>query len=213
MSETAPNPETNPEPKEIYLEIGPGLDPSALRGTNTYAGNKFYVGLDLASDESRQYTPDRTYGEEVKLQTPALQEEAKLQRPDENIFFVEGKGQALPLRDQSVQEIYAANVLTAPQDDDNRIKLLHEMGRVLKDDGELIIKVDWDTEAWDKNHVVDMLITSGFELDKIISFDEDPLEYQQIETQRGKSQLHNEPEGYFIFVRKQKEPNLIDSLH
>jgi hypothetical protein len=44
--------EREPQSKEVFLEIGPGLDPSALRGTDHYKDGRMYIGVDMGSDSA-----------------------------------------------------------------------------------------------------------------------------------------------------------------
>ncbi|HEY2004264.1 MAG TPA: methyltransferase domain-containing protein [Candidatus Saccharimonadia bacterium] len=185
--EPLPEPLAEPSPKSpeqlddkfVYLEYGPGLTPSAPREANPFTGNRHYIGIDIGSDSST--IDGRNYGEAASDALPVFQRrvnEAVQRRTvmefikrapkpgKENIQFMRGNARTLPLPDQSVDEIYMSNVLTAPQSPDEQLQLLAEAIRVLKPNGEIVVKCNWDRDLWPPETVEELLRSAGLRIDE-----------------------------------------------
>ncbi|AKB80726.1 hypothetical protein MSBR3_0148 [Methanosarcina barkeri 3] len=108
-------------------------------------------GYDLIEISNRAYKEAKLYGVDVKTN---LIEFAKMQteRDCRFTFDVYDVEDGLKFEDESIDVIVSCNVLECIK---NKSKLLHEIHRVLKPDGKIIMAhFDWDTQifnAFDKN--------------------------------------------------------------
>lgn len=220
-----PLPEPSPEPPEqlhddspeqfddkyVYLEYGPGLTPSAPREANPFTGNRYYLGVDIGSDSSS--IDGRNYGEAAADALPEFQRRVNKQKHrtvmqflkrapkphKENIQFMRGNARNLPLPEQSVDEIYMSNVLTAPQSHKEQLQLLAEAVRVLKPNGEIVVKCNWDRNLWPPETVEELLREAGLRIDERIDSTNTPKEwfaYSGAEIRYGNRDLKKG--GYFF---------------
>ena len=226
MPEAAPeSPEQSPESPErlddkfVYLEYGPGLTPSAPREANPFRDNRYYIGIDIGSDSST--IEGRNYGEAAAAALPEFQRRVnKVRRrtvmeflkrapkpQKENIQFMRGNARELPLPEQSVDEIYMSNVLTAPQSHEDQLQLLDEATRVLKPNGEIVIKCNWDRALWPPEAVEGLLIEAGLRIDERIDSMNTPeewLAYSAAEIRFGNRNLNKG--GYFFRASRPEAP-------
>lgn len=140
-----PNPWELNANSEVYLEIGYGTDPAALRGNRTFTDGRVYLGVDAADGD--YYTASGTgYGDEVLRATSAFRDWAAVERPGEDIRFAIGDASSLPLPDLSVHEVYAANFINAPIPSETKHAAVEDAKRSLKIGGLLVARVNWDHE-------------------------------------------------------------------
>jgi hypothetical protein len=186
--------EQHPTPREVFLEIGPGLTPAAITGSRTFEDGRMYVGID-SSEGDYMATAEGGYGRQVQNQLAVLATKMAVERPDEQIVFMEGNGKHLPLADHSVKEVYMANVLTAPQRPSYRRRLLSEASRVLQDDGSIVVKVSWDAWMWPKDEVTGWMNSVGLKVASVAAAGTE--EYAALEQTYGISQ-HQSSQSYYI---------------
>ena len=203
MEKPGQSPETAEinQPKEIFLEIGGGLDSAAINGNRSFEGNKIYIGVDAA--RGNYHTQDRQdYGEAVRAETADMHQQIQHEKPDENIHFIFAEGEHLPLPNDSVQEVYMANVVTAPLTHNARTDLLLDVNRVLLPDGKLVLKVNWDVWMWPKEEIKQIIEAAGFGQCEIIDSMTDEANFVQLETTYGASAGIDTPTGYFVTATK-----------
>jgi SAM-dependent methyltransferase len=244
MSEHAPSPEhpdshkfTSPIPdspdlresheatvggRDIFVEIGPGLTPSAPRpGSNPFTGNNYYVGVDAGRDSST--IEGHNYGEVAGAALPVLNRITKKQYPGQNVSFIAAEASDLPFADKSVKDVYMANVLTAPPkitDEqlnklteeqiqqihrEQQLQLLREIKRVLRPDGGLVVKCDWDMDLWPADTVKELLEEAGLRIDERIEAKPgNPYPLMVMNSRYGQRQLGIK--GYFFRASKPESP-------
>ena len=129
--------------KRVFLEIGYGLTPTVFNLDRNFTGDSYYIGIDAAEgDYSRRES--KTYGEAVLSELGGHLEKAAT-RPNENIYFLLGNASNLVFLDnESVAEVYMANVLHSPVPPPERREVLSEVKRVLRPGGKLASRTSWD---------------------------------------------------------------------
>ena len=106
---------------KVFVEVGTNQLPVTFMAKREFKDNELYVGID-------------TDAEMVRFARHATGE-------GQNATFIEARGEELPLKNESVGEIFFGNVFGAPRiPDHKKVKFLDEAERVLKPDGLLVIK-------------------------------------------------------------------------
>jgi len=177
----------------IYAEVGYGLDPSAILGNRSFR-NKRYIGVETAVG---QYGDTDSYPDAVRRKTAMLRSEIGRLRPDEHIEFCLTDGK-LPFDDDSVREVYAANVLNAPGDIEDKLDLLREIRRVLEPDGAVIARVNWEQDAWPSVKTSELLTDSGFVVWQCLDYR--ACAYSRLDEQYGLQQEVAAPPGYYVIA-------------
>lgn len=188
-------------PKEVFVEIGPGLAPAAVSGSRSFNDGRMYVGIDSAEGDYMS-TAEGDYGRQVQNQLATLATRMTVERPNEHITFLEGDGKQLPLPDGSAKEVYIANVLTAPQRLSYRRRLLSEASRILQDDGEAVVKVTWDAWMWPKDEVTGWIENAGLKVSLVA--EAGTKAYAELEDIYGVSQEQSS-ESYYIVAGKRED--------
>lgn len=190
--------ESHPKSEEVYVEVGPGLAPAVVTGSRTFEDGRMYIGVDSAEGDYMA-TAEGDYGQQVQRKLAALATKMASERPGERIAFIEGDGKQLPLADDSVKEVYMANILTAPQRPSDRRKLLSEAYRVLEDDGTAVVKVTWDAWMWPKDEVAKWVEKASLNVSMVAEAGTD--EYTALEKTYGASEGQGD-DGYYIVAGK-----------
>lgn len=138
-------------PKRVFVEIGPRAQPVTWMGRRHFGENDMYIGIDIDERELRD-APEVT--------DPA--------HTSENIHFLAGDARKLPLKENSVHEIYFGNVFgdSVHIRDSDREQFVTEAKRVLKTGGELIIKET--ASPISQSSIGDLLLRYGFAVEKVI---------------------------------------------
>lgn len=192
------SPELETKPR-IFLEIGPWLSPSALRGNRHFTGNDMYIALEKTITGKEQgldnyderagglyeaitHRPDEEYAVTDNTSTTARNQRlAEEQRPGENIEFIYGDMNNIPLQDQSVYEIFASNVMG--QSVSGFYGALDELSRVTEDGGHLVIKENTTPYPIELTIGEPGQLFGDFMIDKIVRGDEP--EYAQLNQRYG----------------------------
>lgn len=192
------SPELETKPR-IFLEIGPWLSPSALRGDRHFTGNDMYIALEKTITGKEQgldnydervggiyeaitHRPDEDYvaADDVST-TTRNQRLAQEQRPGENIEFIYGDMNNIPLQDESVHEIFAGNVLG--QSASGFYAALGELSRVAEDGAQLVIKENTTPHPIESTIGIQGQLFGDFMIDRIVRGDEP--EYAQLNQHYG----------------------------
>lgn len=181
----------------IHLEVGYGLDPTALLGKASYL-SKIGVQLDRAVGTYENSIGD--YPDAVRLQTQHFAEQALKEKPGENILFVIGDGGQLPLPDNSVRQVFLSNVLNAPLEDEVREATLQDAGRVLPHEGSLVVRVNWHEDEWPHDKMVRKLASAGFTVARSVFHTS--TEYHNLELQYGTPSEVPAPAGYYLIATR-----------
>lgn len=187
---------------ELFVEIGFGTNPAALAGSRTFNDDRAYFGIDAAKGKYDHVATGNEYGQEVARCMADLAMRASSERPNENIEFALGDGRNLPQDDNSVDELYMANVLTAPMAgaDRARRELLQEATRVLKDNGKLVVKVSWDAWLDTPEYISSKISRAGLTVTQVIEDTDE--KFKVLEDEYGKSEGIDKPTGYFVIAEK-----------
>jgi hypothetical protein len=94
-----------------FLEIGYGLDPAAVRGRRLFR-NRAYLGVDRAIGAYE--VGQSTYPDAVRGNAARFTESTDRNRNGAHIYFTLGGGDRLPVKNDSVDEVFMSNVLNAP---------------------------------------------------------------------------------------------------
>ncbi len=106
---------------KVFVEVGTNQLPVTFMAKREFKDNEMYVGID-------------TDAEMVRFARHATRE-------GQNATFIEARGEQLPLKNESVDEIFFGNVFGAPRiPEHKKAKFLDEAERVLKTGGSLVIK-------------------------------------------------------------------------
>lgn len=193
-------------PSEIYVEVGPGLDPSAVNGTRKFDGDKAYYGIDAGMGWYNA-KDGRLYGAAVQEELPRIQEQVQRDRPDEHIQFIHGEGHHLPFKDSSVHEVYMANAMAAISEDEI-VEIFREAARVLRPGGEFVVKVSRDSGLYNIDFTRPRLQWTGFEVNEVVTAKEQPERFAELEQLYGTSRDVELPQGYFCIATHRKEAEL-----
>ena len=185
--------------KPLYVEIGYGLDPAALRGNRQFT-TIAYLGIDQAVGDYEN--PHGAYVEAVRASSIRFNKKVASERPDENIQFSIGDAEHLGLPDGSVQELYMSNVINAPVDENTRHDILAEAHRVISRNGELVVRVNWHQDEWPESGMVTLLCAHGFAVVRSVTSTD--AEYNRLEDQYGRPNEVSAPPGYYIIAVPQK---------
>lgn len=178
-----------------FLEIGYGLDPSAIRGRRAFF-SKVGLGLDGTTGD---YTNDiGEYPEAVRMKTIEFRHNAAAERPGQHILFTIGDAGHLPFSTSSVREVFMSNVINADLDNDARANILAESRRVLEASGSLILRVNWHQDIWPHDKMVGLIKDSGFRVVRSVASSE--AECQSLEAQFGTPTEIKAPEGYYVIA-------------
>ena len=172
---------------ELFLEIGVGANdfvimPTPLVGVDSRPGEidfekeHFYLGVDMPLVPERSWRDihawfigsDFDYDQDAVQSIDSIVKEmndakdiVSSYRPNALAAFAIADCQALPLRSESVSEVYMSNVLGSQINDDAIEAMLLEVNRVLKSTGRLVIRENI-TPQWVPEDLDKMLIESGF---------------------------------------------------
>lgn len=119
------SPEREPQPRRVFIEIGPASQPVTWLGSREFGENETYVAIDANPDAIRE-----------------AKELTDLDQPDrEHVHFIRADAQELPLKDATADEVFLGNVLgdwkILPEAKD---KFIEEAKRILKENGTIVIK-------------------------------------------------------------------------
>lgn len=173
------------------LELGPGHNPMV---GGHYEGRRAYLGVEnFARPETASHT------------TPVFAE-ITAQRPDENAFHLNDTSQqpgeqlTETVRDHSADEIILSNVLGDPKTG-ARQALLTEVVRVLKPDGEVIIRETRTPKELVRYSPEQLFERTGLQVDRIVSQEAEPELFEQLEQQYHEPRLPAiQAEQYYVFV-------------
>jgi len=175
----------------VFVEIGYGLDPSVVLGNRTFR-NKQYIGVETAVG---QYGNTDSYPDAVRRKTARLRGEIGLIRPGEHIDFRLTDGR-LPVGNNSVREIYAANVLNAPGVIDDKLELLGEIRRILEPNGTVVLRVNWEQDTWPEAKTTELLRSNGFTVWQCLG--RHACAYARLDEQYGAQKEVAAPPGYYV---------------
>jgi hypothetical protein len=184
----------------VYVEIGYGVDPSALLGSRTFI-NKAHFAFDPARGD---YTTSHTsYPEAVRAESVAFAQRVNAERPGQHIVFAFGEGNRLPLGARTVREVFAANIVNTSAIS-NTIKraTLADIYRVLEPNGRLVLKVNWHQDEWPVDVMTQFLADNGFSVRKVIA--PDHKGYRLLESEYGTQQKVAAPEGYYLIAQRSR---------
>ena len=106
---------------KVFVEVGTNQLPVTFMAKREFKDNEMYVGID-------------TDAEMVRFARHATGK-------GQNTTFIEARGEQLPLKNESIDEILFGNVFGAPRiSEQKKVQFLDEAERVLKTDGLLVIK-------------------------------------------------------------------------
>ncbi|HTB48572.1 MAG TPA: methyltransferase domain-containing protein [Verrucomicrobiae bacterium] len=185
---------------EVYLEVGYGTDPSALRGNRSFTESKLYLGVDAAEGNYYSAVNGQEYGPAVRDAIRGFQDYVRAERPQEDIRFVIGDATCLPLANESVGECYMADVLNAPLLVDTKRTLIKEAERVLKPGAKLIVKISWDYFLFPPEEVERKLRETGLLVRNRINGG--GKEFQEMEAVFGTSTGLPAGVGYYVVAEK-----------
>jgi hypothetical protein len=93
-------------------------------------------------------------------------------------------------------------ITALPHNADTATEVLNEVHRTLRPNGRLTVKLDWDTDIWTPEDVINLLEKDDFEVMRVLSEKDDSLEYRQMEARLGKTHKSDTELGYFFEARK-----------
>jgi len=178
----------------LYVEIGFGLDPMALRGARTYQ-RKNCVEIDNATGS--YVNRFGNYADAVESQAVLFAQGAARERAGQHISFLLGDGGKLPLPDTSVHELFMSNVLNANIHDAGRHAILCEAQRVIKKNGTVVVRANWHTDEWPQDRTVRML-RHYFYVPRSVSSGN--VAYQHLDNQYGRPAEVAAPDGYCVLA-------------
>ncbi|MBI3627464.1 MAG: class I SAM-dependent methyltransferase [Candidatus Sungbacteria bacterium] len=139
-------------PRRVFIDLGTNSLPVTAMGSREFSEDETYIGV----DKSRKYARQN-------------QELAKDDFPEnENIHFLQADAKKLPVRNESVDEVFLGNLLGSSNiSEEEKNKFLQEAKRILKTGGKVIVK-ETNTPALPQDFV-DMARRNGFILEKAVS--------------------------------------------
>jgi hypothetical protein len=176
----------------LYVEIGSGLDPMAIRGQRAYT-SKACIEVDKAVGNYDNRFGN--YPSAVLAQASHFAGQVHAERASEHILFMVGDGRHLPLPDKSVHEVFMSNVLNADIGDEARHGMLAEAARVAEQYGSMVVRANWHTDVWPHDKMLS-LVRQYFSVPR--SVEADDVSYGRLETQYGKPSEVAAPDGYYI---------------
>jgi hypothetical protein len=186
----------------IYLEVGYGLDPMALRGQRAFNSKK-YIGIDSATGNYEN--PLGAYPDAVRQASAQFADSVASERAGQHILFAASDADRLPLPTNSVREIFMSNVLNAPLESGARSDILREAGRVIEARGNLIVRVNWHQESWPAPTMAEYLKQGGFQIVRSVAATD--TEYARLDSQYGVPTQIPAPEGYYLVAEPGNSPS------
>lgn len=145
----------NRQPKRVFVEVGCGKIPAPALGTKEISDDQIYIGIDLDKNN-------------VDMAPYSLLDQ-KIEKG--NIHFIQADGQKLPIPNNSIDEIYFGDVLSSgfSVTDDVRKRLIQEAHRVLRKNGDIIIKEIIGGETVLPISTLSLILSqNGFKVEKIV---------------------------------------------
>lgn len=181
----------------VFLEVGYGLDPMAIRGNRRFT-TKQCIEVDKAVGAYENAYGD--YAEAVRTRSQRFAQYAASEMTGQYLTFILGDSGRLPLQDRTVRELFMSNVLNAPVEDGMRSQALDEAQRTLQTNGALVIRVNWHQDVWSLDRIIRLLDDHGFTATRSVDMT-DP-EYAVLESLYGIPQEVAAPSGYYLISFK-----------
>lgn len=214
------NQEGSPKFKNVFVDFGSGNNPVAESHPEKFSSDTLYIGIDYNEEALRngqQKFLDKTKGN--KLDQPA------------NVLFVRAEKGALPLGDQSVDELHFGNVFGEPYylefkkneptqeifEIKNKGKIstfIQDAHRILSEGGVLSILETYTPGDSNGKVLKEVLKENGFKIDRIVS-GRDPefrAELQKYNTtyKSVQGQEHFFGEAYILYAHKETKRSFFD---
>lgn len=172
-----------PETKTVIVEIGHGDRSLAQFADIKFTDGLSYIGIDMPAEYMHYFDIDFSH----RLM-PEHRKDVPEQRPGENISFVTGDARNLPLRPQSVDTVFLANLIDGPARMNEKPfldKMVLSLHEALKPGGTIVVFEDRtptprQNEQLGHNPTVRQFKLLGFDLIERIDVDEDPEKFEQM---------------------------------
>jgi SAM-dependent methyltransferase len=175
---------TEVQSHRIFLDVGAADIPAFDEG-RVFAGNDVYIGIDAGYEEDapRHGIESGYDSAHNRLETWSHFSKVLPRFKEQNIYFVGGKGQELPLRDNSIHEVMLGNVLGAPISPHAVWGILNELHRVLDDSGELVISEN--NTPFPSELLEPFLLSAGFRISSLVKQADELESYRELVKEKG----------------------------
>lgn len=173
--------------KKIFLEIGSNVTSVPAQGERIFSQDELYIGI----EPSPKVFEAKKFSEIVGGKK-------------ENINFIQAVGEHLPIKDNSVDELYVGNVFCDPDITCHPSWLVPEFFRVLITNGKLIIVGTNTPSEFDSKEVNELITENGFLIDKVIHPTDEAWEREikQFDRFSTVKDHHQDKSAYIIYAIK-----------